>query len=348
MKARRLARPETLMVYGQSGVGKTSIANFLARMMYEDYGLTTRVVSADLGGWGPIEREGLISSGIADAFSLTGRIDLLSDTRKLCRGYWPEIVIEDQEFELPDGSTKTRKVKRRVLVNDPVKFSKVGLYFIDGCTGMSDSLMDFCVTTMPQGDGAIGPQDVSGRYTTEDGESIGGNSRGHFNIVQMEMHRIFSALGNLKSPVRMVCWTGMVGKGKMKRTGETCYAPQLAGDAKNADVPSWVGDCFHLEEISEQMDENGNVLQEKEVRAYYVNHPDKETGVNYLCKSRVGPSDVIKLRADYPGGYIPLGLEVGSNIDQYFKWLRGIEDKNQSKMEAWKLDADNKRVLKWL
>lgn len=346
-----LPRPETCMFYGNSGSGKTTLLVFLAKWMYETYGLTTRLISADLGGWAPVEKEELIKVGIVEAFNVSSRPNLLADTRKLSRGWWPALVKEQREVEQPDGSFTAKEVTVRRICENKAKLEKVGLYFVEGATSLSTAFLRHItkqseVKEVDNGKGGtrsktvdIGSEGAVGRYE-EDGEVFGANSRGHFNIVQTEMHGLFAAFSSLPSPVRLVCWTGHVGKGTLKRTGESCYAPQLAGDAKNSEVPSWVGDCFHLEDTPEVVDENGATVQQKEVRAYYVNHPDKDTQVNYLCKSRVGPSDVENLKERFPGGYIPLGLERGANIDGYFQWLEERQGANLKSLMEWKEKVD--------
>lgn len=335
-----LPRPETVQFYGNSGVGKTTLAYYLSMWMYENFGLTTRVISNDLGGWGPLESEGLIEAGIVEAFNVSGRKFLLSDMRKLSRGWWPKIVKQEREVEQPDGTTVTKIVNVREILEDREALGKVGLYFLEGSTTTSTSFLRHITKTKEK----IGAQDTAGKYE-EEGEQFGGNSQGHYNIVQTEMHNLYSAFGALPSPVRLVAWTGHIGKGTLKRSGESCYAPQLAGDAKNSEVPSWVGDCFHLDDTPEVMGEDGELIQAKQVRAYYTNHPDRETGVNYLCKSRVGPTGVEELKEEFPGGFVPLGLERGKSIDSYFSWLEKRRSKNAVDLKKWKEGLDNGRIL---
>lgn len=330
-----LPRPETVQFYGNSGAGKTTLCYYLSMWMYETFGLTTRLISNDLGNWGPIESEGLIDAGIVDAFNVSGRTNLLADMRKLSRGWWPKVVIEEREFENPDGSTSIKKVKVRKIVEDSEGLKKVGLYFIEGATTTSTAFLRH----ITKSEDKIGPQDTAGRYE-EDGEHFGGNSQAHYNLIQVEMHGLYAAFASLPSPIRLVAWTGHVGKGTLKRTGESCYCPQLAGEAKNSEVPSWVGDCFYLDEIAEQVDNEGNSIQAKQLRAFYVNYPDKDTEVNYLAKSRVGPTSLGELVKRFPGGFIPLGLKRGKNIDAYYMWLEERRKGNVDMLKKWKEEID--------
>src|ERR1700722_7173011 len=168
--------PETALAYSESGVGKTSLLIGLSKWMYESFGLMSRLISHDLGGWGPVEREGLIyhstknKEGIIQATNISSTATLLSDTRKLARGYWPKL-FKNQE---------TGVITKRI-VEDTVALSKIGLYFIEGCSSISDGFMHFCVQEETEEGGSIGPQRTSGKFEQE-GEIIGGNSEGHYNI----------------------------------------------------------------------------------------------------------------------------------------------------------------------
>lgn len=339
---------KTFLIYGPTGSGKTSQIVPLAKWIYETTGKVTRVISSDMGGVSPIEREGLISAKIVDVLNMAGDDSkLLSKWRKLSRGWWPKIVEEETEDKDADGIGKgtTSKKRFRRILEDKAALAKVGLICIEGATSTSEQLMRHLVkqeVTAEDGKvSAIGPQGASGRYE-EDGEVVGGNSKGHYNIVQIEMHGLFSAFSSLPDDV-LVGWSAAEGRGLIKKSGESCYCPQLAGEAKNALVPSWVGDCFHFHDIPEITDMQGNITQEKEVRAYFIPHVDGESDITYRCKSRVGLSDIENLKERFPGGYIKLGTQQGEGLDQYFRWLEERKGSNLEGLMKWKSEMDSKR-----
>ena len=109
--------------------------------MYETFGLKTRLISNDLGGWGPIESEGLLAAGIVQGFNISNRKHLLSDMRKLSRGEWVKIVKQDVEVEYPDGSSRIVQKNARVIMADPEEYKQVGLYFIEGATTTSTGFL---------------------------------------------------------------------------------------------------------------------------------------------------------------------------------------------------------------
>lgn len=323
---------DTALAYGTSGCGKTTLCEFLSRWMYQTYGLTTRLISADLGGWGPVEKAGLIKAGIVSAFNVASRPNVLSDWRKLGRGEWPKILTE-----------KGKKIRR--IVSDPQELAKVGLYFIESTNEISDGFMRYIPTKSEvsyRKDGSeqvrdIGPQGATGRYE-EEGEIFAGNSEGHYHMVQTEMHELFSRFSNLGGSVKLVFWTSQVGSGKMK--GEPVFCPLLVGEAKNASVVSWVGDCFHIEMIPVSSNDEGQV-QRSEVRAYFAPHPERDTGKVYLCKPRTSSDGIDALWEKFPEGYIP--LTTSKNIEQYFEWQRTRGEKSYEEVMKWKGEIDAKR-----
>lgn len=351
--------PETAIAYADSGVGKTTICISLAKWMYKTYGLTTRLISSE--GWEPIENEGLIKSptnpyGIVEAFSIVNRPRLLSDIRKLSRGWWPKVTKEEINGEM-------RNVRR--ILEDVEALGKVGLYFIETLDGISDRFMNYIIQKeiMEYSEEkrrvaikAIGPQGQSGRFE-EEGEVLAGNSPGHFGVVQSEMHNLMTIFEGLGGAVKLNFWTGHVGIGRMGkdsytdskgvkiRTGEKVYCPLLVGDAKNSLVPGWVGECFHLEETPEAFNEEGYKVREKTVKAFYVTHHEQqiEDGIRFLAKSRVGPSSVENLQEKFPGGYVPLGTKDGEGLDQYYEWLRERKGGNVKNMKEWRERIDNGR-----
>lgn len=356
---------ETAIGYGDSGVGKTTICVHLSKWMYETFGLTTRLISCE--GWEPVENEGLIKAGIVSAYSLNTAKKFLSATRKLSRGWWPKVIRED--VDITDENkivTGTKSVNVRRILEDPEALSKVGLYFIESADSISDTYMDFIkqeeILIEDERNGglkikSIGPQGTAGRYE-QDGEVLGSNSEGHFGVVQTEMQKLFKDFGGIGGNVKLIFWTAHTGMGKMgnnksapdsngrrKRTGESCFCPLLVGEAKNAIVPSWVGDCFHLEDTPLIYNDSGEVSQQKQVKAYYENHREEGMleGPQYRAKSRVSPSDVAALHERFPGGFINLGIGEGEGLDSYYRWLEDRKGGNLKNVKDWKERIDASR-----
>ena len=50
-----------------------------------------------------------------------------------------------------------------------------------------------------------------------------------------------------------------------------------------------------------------------------------------------------ELKEAFPGGYIPLGLERGKNIDQYFSWFEARRNRSAKDILKWKEEIDARR-----
>src|SRR5271165_2367568 len=136
---------KTAIAFGESGVGKTSLAISLAKFFYKEFGLLTRLISSE--GWEPLENESLIKSptnpsGIIHAFNIAARPRLLADMRKLSKGWWPKVVEEEVPiFDDNKIQVGTKLAKVRRIVEDKEEFNKIGLYFIETMDGISDRFM---------------------------------------------------------------------------------------------------------------------------------------------------------------------------------------------------------------
>ncbi len=229
---------------------------------------------------------------------------------------------------------------------DEGEIKKVGLYFIENLTSISDSFLRY----IPKQSEVefvngfekvkdVGPQGATGRYE-EEGEIFAGNSQGHYNVVQVEMYELMTMFSSL--PIKQTFWTshqGTGGKGE-----EDKIAPQLAGEKKNCKVPSWVGDCFHLDVVPEVLNAEGAIEQAMEIRAYFTPHTNA-SGLTALCKPRTSPEGLPALMERFPGGYVPLGLTPGNNLDAYFNWQIGQQKKEEGSMKLWKDRIDATRRI---
>jgi hypothetical protein len=79
-------RLNTVLLYGELYTGKTRQVGRFAKRLYEQTGKTTRLISADGGGFDVLQNS--IDAGIIDAISVAGRSDILPTMSLLSRGYW--------------------------------------------------------------------------------------------------------------------------------------------------------------------------------------------------------------------------------------------------------------------
>lgn len=313
-----MARAETTIIYGNSGTGKTSQLVYLAKRMYKKTGKRSRLISFDDGGWKPVADEGLIDMGIVEPYLVVGKENIMAHVRKLAKGYWPQVVSGE-----------------RVLVETSAsEMSRIGLYFIEGLTSLAQAHM----AHIGNQELKVGEENANVRYE-EEGEIFGGNSRTHYRLVQNEVHNIVSRFGAL--PINQAVWTARVAKG-VDLQKDALYGPDVIGKAVTGEVPSWFGECIHFYEYFSTVDVEGKSYEKKDVLAYYENHKDESTGVPYLAKPRLTPSQMGAMRDFFPGGYVPLTLEKG--IEPYFDAVALLSKKAKTALQIWKDEVDKARA----
>lgn len=324
---------DTVMIYGESGSTKTSQAMFVAKYVYEKYGLLTEWISSDGGGWKPVEDQGMIDLGVVMALDITGRAHILADTRKLMKGWWPQIMRNERGQRV-----------RRMAPRTPEDAARIGLLVVEGATSLSEA---FKLHISKTGSG-MGSQDRPWVYT-EDDETFGGISKSHYGAIQQTIYELIMMGRSLNQTtdanavrfpnLKMVVWTALVGKGEAKNS-VTKYGPQVAGTAVTTSCPQWLGDCLHLHKFSNVTVEEGTNIQSVQNNpvAFFLEHPDPETGIPYLAKPRVAPGSYPALLRVYPGGYVK--LETNAGIDQYLYTLDKLKDSAKKTTVAWKEKTD--------
>ena len=321
-------RATTIICYAHSGGGKTTQILEMAKYVYEKFGKKTRLISASGGGWEPLEREGLIDLGIVEPFDIRNRKMALSDVRRLSEGYWPRVVEEDR------GG---RKVRVRKFDGDdicrvgPAEWKTIGLVAVECLASIASLLMGHIADTNSAEKVGFN------RVTYDEAEfTFGSTDKGHVGLVQRELYRlVVKGFGSL--PVEYVMFTSLVGKGEDKRSGDTLYGPDSVGTALTHAIPSWVGDCFHLEIVPNMEDPNGP----GQYIAWFVEHADLITGAKYKAKVRVSPREVAALREAYPGGYVVLSTAHG--IDGFYRFLDKLGTQTADAVKVWKEKVDQKR-----
>lgn len=312
-------KAKTMMLYGESGDTKTSQLYHLARYIIKATGKKIRLISADGGGYEPFESpcpdpffegKSLVESGYVDIFDISYRKTALADLRRLAEGYWPiNAKIKATGRVVPKGYFKNDE---RCLTS-PEAFDNIAAYLVEGAASISTLLLNH----ISDQDGGLGFKH-SFEYE-EEGYKVSGLQEGHYGIVQKELYRL-QVHGFGRLPVDYVIWTSLVGKGVDKRTDKTIYGPKAAGDAITYAIPQWFGDCIHISQENVELEDKVVI---KKV-AWFRQHPDKDTGIPYLCKARITPELYQGLLRKFPNGYVPLGFKRG--LDVYVEALEGLHN----------------------
>lgn len=303
--------PRSLMLYSDSRLGKTTNLYFMVRYIWEKYGLISRVIIGDPGGATPFIDSGMVDDGIVQLFDFSYRQLAIADFRRLSKGYWPITNSKGDEYFRSDNYCLTPKEV----------WPKIGGYFIDSMTSVGRLLLSHCSNQQ----GGLGFKEAWSYE--EDGEVIRGLQQGHYGIVQKEVYMLH-AQGFSMLPVKFLGWTALVGKGEDKKDRSSKYGPQLIGNASTPEIPTWFHDTFHIEKIVETREDPDNkgvmVNVEKRV-AWFVEHPDKETGIPYICGPRLLPEIYREYLGAFKNGYIPLGLNNG--IDKHYQLMEILNRK---------------------
>lgn len=306
-----MPRAKTHLIYGESGTYKTTNAGFFARWIYKRYGKRTRMVSADGGGWAPIQH--YVNAGLIIPYAVgniasspTGSPSPMATIRKLARGEWPKPV------------TVSGKTYAKFQPTTPEEWQDIGAYIVEGLTSIGDLEMEELRRDQRSvGEDAVGKWQTIGDLS-DTPEKFSANNRAHYNVVQNEVFTMVRAFGSL--PVGHVLFTAHEGKGEEADSKESIRGPAVVGKAATAKVPTWVGDCLHFESYLEPKQitvvegdkKFTTTMMESVVRAYFVRHPDQRfSNISYPAKPRVPAELVGELFKRWQGGYIRLATTEG-------------------------------------
>lgn len=317
-----LIKPRSVMMYGISGSTKTSQLYNMAKMLVKmNPGKRVRMIHCDGGGYAPFVDSGMVERGEVEVFEYSNRQYALSDFRKLSEGYWPIWVKGSQYFsKWEEGTTEYFQPEEICRTRD---WENIIAYFIEGMTSVGETLKSHCSNQTT----GVGFKEAW-KYE-EESYTITGLTPGHYDIVQKELYdRHNRGFKNL--PIPWLFWTALVGKGEDKQNRETVYGPQIVGNATTPKVPTWVMDCLHLSRekytvipTKLEMNPANKGVEVEGMVAWFVNHPDSQTGVPYLCKPRVMPEVYPKLLEYFPYGFVPLDYKHG--IQLYFAVLEKLK-----------------------
>lgn len=301
------------MVYGETGTFKTSNVGRFARYIYEKTGKPTRLVSADGGGWMPVQAE--IDAGIIDALRIVEAEQPLPLLRKLGQGYWPV----DGKLQLSSLDT-------------------VGAYAVEGLTSIPMLLLRHLVKT-----GRKVSEEVIGKFEEQievDGKKVSeffsAPSRSHYGFIQnftLDMLASFRAL-----PVERVLFTAHEGKGSDDITNQMVYGPATVGKAITDRIPSEVGDLLHFYAVPVSAGAGKSKL---EVRCYLDKHPDTQTQIIWPAKTRLQPEQLGEFSKKWPEKCFPLTLDQG--IEAYLQFQDDSRLNTGATTADWKASIDQQR-----
>lgn len=319
-------------VYGNSGSGKSSLADTAAEYVADRFSQGTMCVAVDPGGWGN-RRLSLMRAGVMKVYDPRNHINFFETMEALTKGAWPETIIDpDRGFadptvrlimprqpmwmtKCPQGHpvaqytteaemvaaqvscptcqvlVTAQNVKTERAIIKPALFHNVGLRIFDSLTAMNDMGLILELPAMSargelpassKGGSALGSADA-----VRQGTAVFGT--GSIAQVGFMQNRTYGWLINIRTipdqVLGAICTFGVEqSKDDEKTGGEMSYGPAVAGKARTAKVPGWVGNCTHA---TKEPDEAGHVVH----RLWLTNHIDPRD-INkypYLAKHRGTP-----------------------------------------------------------
>ena len=323
---------KSVIIWGDSGAGKTSQIGFMAKRVWREHHKRTRLISADGGAWAPIQPE--IDMGLIEAWAVPP-IDgkSIAIFRKLSIGWFPE-KREDGKLVLKPPTTET--------------FREFGMIAWDGLTAVADRVF----RDMQQSGLRLGKDEASAALIEGDAD-LGGQEKifpatqSMFLFTQKECRMYVDNCNTL--PVERTLWSALESKGEEVVGKDVIYGPMLVGSAATGKIPAWFGDCLHLESLFvEKTDPQGKrvvdpvtkaPVLEKRIRCYFTDHLDPKTMFKYRAKPRVPSSFYLELQKKWPAGFFDLDPTQG--IDVFLDFEDSLFDRQSEDLK--KLDFDLER-----
>ena len=301
------------LFYGASGTLKTSNIGKAALWAYKKFNKPTRLISADGGGWQPIES--LVEAGIVVPWMLRDRDNLIECIDKACKGYWPadpdnphsfllspfiiryagkcpkcgeEITSGKpvQQFPCPKCKTVTTFTMKRAA-NPDNDLSKFAMVAYEGLTSFGDAMMSHLQATK-----ASLSQDPSYIWKDGDTEYAGGNMT-YFGFVQQRLCEFVASTNSL--PVEKVIWTALESRGEDEVTKSPIMGPAIVGKKSTGKAGAWFGNMLHFDTVMKgglaEIDpkvksESAMVPISTEFRMYLRPHAEALSRIMFPAKSR--------------------------------------------------------------
>ncbi len=224
----RWDRKRTILLYGRTRAGKTTLIGELAEHVYRHTKKKTRLYTTDRGGVEPLL-----------PYLDLGIIEVISHTDEMGHDTDPFIFL--------DRTTKGHVRSAKGWV--PGVWDGIGLVAFESLTAHGDQLMAALAERAAAGLNVGGEANVQMTITGEDGTAlkIGGNNRAHYSVVQSVLLRAIWA--SQKLPVPIVLWTASASKEDDGLTTTKIIGPAAVGRALTAELPRTFSLTFRVDAV---------------------------------------------------------------------------------------------------
>lgn len=257
-------RGKSVLLYGDSGDGKTALVGEMAEWVFKTTRKKTRLATSDRGGLETIRP--YIDLGVIDEVVELGDGDPWVWLNSVVRG-------------------KIRRGGQWVL--DAALNDNVGLWAFEGFTSIGDALMQNLAKKAGEVVNVGGGGNVNFNISAE-GQTlkVGGNNQAHYGVVQTRI--IEEAWESQKLPGWML-WTAAAKRDDDPNAAGKVLGPALVGKALTAEVPRWFIYTFRVAAVP------GIAGQPEKHILYLGDHQDLNSGgAKGLGNTRV-PLDAPKI-----------------------------------------------------
>lgn len=218
----------------------------------------------------------------------------------VCKRTGDRKILNGFSLQCPECKTVTNtqnwsRVEETLIRAEGVEH--VGLYGFDSGSSLSDWAMEDMANRAAANDPGLqdgnalsktGARIVSGQY------AFGANTQQHYGFAQNAVRRWIKNSRLIPGQVVPAIWTFLVQRGSDDNSNMAVLGPKIAGNARTAEVPSWLGNCLHAEVTH-------NEKGQRKHRLWLVNHMAPGTTVPYLAKTRSEPGDLPDFLEDQEG-----------------------------------------------
>lgn len=218
------------LFYGDTNTTKTTQLGWVAHWLRETTGKTSRLISADPGGWETIQAD--VDDGTIDAFALNGhRLNLYETVEKLCLGFWPKDVKDPESPMVPPRDNGLRDI---------------GGVFFEGLKSICDLLMrvhtvDIQNISVPEMPDPTKTRILSGSYIQRF------TGRSDYMGIGDAIAAFVRDSGML--PVKRVIWTSQEQQGHNEKTNQVFYGPDIVGQKPTQNCGPWFGNLIHMDMV---------------------------------------------------------------------------------------------------
>lgn len=320
------------VLYGASKTFKTWNFGLLAKYIYEKTGKPSLLITADGGGYKPIQK--FVDAEIIIPLSITNDPSRLSLMRKIVEGYWPDNI--DNEG-IRQGKTMTK-----------VSPNMVGGYLFEGITSIAESIHSL-YRGKKTGMAAAFTENVQSDLVDSTGKpmtnvTVGGLSLDSYGLVQGEMKYLLNFSWTL--PAEFIWWSGHEASAEDDITRKVVRGVALVGQAATPRIGKDIGYMVHTYKMETgEILVNGKKEKTYETRYYFQSHPDNLLqNVFWEASSRLAGDQIPELLEKYKGGYFVPSYTSG--LDEYLRTEDNLVAKGTNDVLAWKEAIDNKANTK--